>query len=51
MQINAADSNESFGVTHSTERDAETDLLSTQVRGVHVLEVIEQSDELRDRPI
>jgi len=51
MQINAADTNESFGLTHNDGRDAGTDLLDTQVRGVHVLEAIEQSDELRDRPV
>jgi len=50
MQINAADTNESFGLTHSTEHSIETDLLDTQVRGVHVLEAIEQGDEFRDRP-
>jgi hypothetical protein len=48
MQIYAADTNESFGLTHSTGRDAEAGLIDTQVRGVHVLEAIEQSDELRD---
>jgi predicted RNA-binding Zn-ribbon protein involved in translation (DUF1610 family) len=51
MQINAADTNESFELTNSAERNAETELLDTQVRGVHVLEAIEQSDELRDRPV
>lgn len=51
MQINAADTNESFGLRHSTGRDVEADLLETQVRGVHVLEAIEQSDKLRDRPV
>ena len=51
MQINAADTNESFELTRSTGRDAEADLLDTQVRGVHVLEAIEQRDELRDPPV
>ena len=51
MQTNAADTNESFELTRSTGHDAEADLLNTQVRGVHVLEVIEQSDELRDRSV
>ena len=51
MQINAADTKESFELTRSTGRDAETDLLDTQVRGVHVLEAIEQNDELRHRLI
>ena len=51
MQINAADTKESFELTRSTGRDAEADLLDTQVRGVHVLEAIEQSDEFRDRPV
>ena len=49
MQTNAADTNESFELTNSAERNAE--LLDTQVRGVHVLEAIEQGDELRDRPV
>jgi len=48
---NAADTDESFELTNSAERDTETELLDTQVRGVHVLEAIEQSDELRDRPV
>jgi hypothetical protein len=46
MQINGADTNESFKLTHSTGRDAEADLLDTQIRGVQVLEAIEQSDEV-----
>jgi len=50
MQINAADTDESLGPTNSTGRNAEAGLLDTQVCGVHVLEAIEQSGELRDRP-
>ena len=49
MQINASNTTESLGLAHYTGRDAEAELFDTQVRGVHVLETIEQSDELRDR--
>lgn len=36
---------------NSAERVTETELLDTQVQGVHALEAIEQSDELRNRPV
>jgi len=50
-KINAVETDESVELTRSTGRDAKTDLLDTQVRGVHLLEAIAQSDELRHRPV